>query len=49
MANICNFLYEAGTDITIAFPIQYPDGVHFDMRGWLVLARGWAWFLGAHA
>lgn len=25
------------------------DGVHFDMRGGLVLARGWAWFMGASA
>ena len=25
------------------------DGTHFDPRGGLVLGRGWAWFLGAHA
>ena len=39
MANICNFLYEAGTDITIAFPIQYPDGTPFPLAGCSISAE----------
>ena len=39
MANICNFLYEAWTDITIAFPIQYPDGTPFPLAGCSISAE----------
>lgn len=32
-ANICNFSYDAGTDIAFAFPVQNPDGSPFAPTG----------------
>lgn len=38
-----NYVEDSGWDIAG----WVTDGTHFDPRGYLVLGRGWAWFLGA--
>ena len=32
-ANVCNPVYESGTDLDLAFQVQYPDGSPFPLAG----------------